>query len=308
MEAPVRYDPSQEQEFRRGIEQALAELHSQSIGHAEDFYLPLVGGTLSGDVTFGNTKWLVFADSAGTSRFGFTLWSNDVLFIGARYSGTGSLAEIRFRCGANADQLVLNDGQLYPAVEADIDLGATASRFNNIFGTVLYLGKNDDTQGYIVCYGPGTGNDEGGEIRLHTGADHDTSVDYYFVDAYQDDLRFAYPSNVLMEYQRGNNAWLMYRSLWGNAGSAAFPGFSFNVDTDLGMYRYGVNQLGLKASSGVYIDTGATNDARAAGVVISSSGPSGAYPIGTLWCRTGASAGLSVYNGSSWDQIADQTA
>jgi hypothetical protein len=48
-----------------------------------------------------------------------------------------------------------------------------------------------------------------------------------------------------MEYQRGNNAWLMYRSLWGNAGSASFPGYSFNVDTNTGMYRVGADELGF---------------------------------------------------------------
>ena len=40
-------------------------------------------------------------------------------------------------------------------------------------------------------YGGASGNDEGGELRLYTSADHDSSYQYYRIDAYQDDLRIG---------------------------------------------------------------------------------------------------------------------
>lgn len=39
--------------------------------------------------------------------------------------------------------------------------------------------------------GNGAGSTEGGEIRLDTAADYDTTYDYYFMDAFQDDLRIG---------------------------------------------------------------------------------------------------------------------
>jgi hypothetical protein len=43
----------------------------------------------------------------------------------------------------------------------------------------------------IEVYGGGTGQNEGGEIRLRTAADFDTTYNHYFIDAYQDDLRIG---------------------------------------------------------------------------------------------------------------------
>jgi hypothetical protein len=43
----------------------------------------------------------------------------------------------------------------------------------------------------IEVYGGGSGQNEGGEIRLRTAADFDTTYNHYFIDAYQDDLRIG---------------------------------------------------------------------------------------------------------------------
>lgn len=56
----------------------------------------------------------------------------------------------------------------------------------------LFVGTDDTTpNGMIEVYGGGTGQNEGGEIRLRTAADFDTTYNHYFVDAYEDDLRIG---------------------------------------------------------------------------------------------------------------------
>jgi len=56
----------------------------------------------------------------------------------------------------------------------------------------LFVGTDDTTpNGIIDVYGGGTGQYEGGEIRLRTAADWDTTYNHYFIDTYQDDLRIG---------------------------------------------------------------------------------------------------------------------
>ena len=56
----------------------------------------------------------------------------------------------------------------------------------------LFVGTDDTTpNGMIEVYGGGTGQNEGGEIRLRTAADFDSAYNHYFIDAYQDDLRIG---------------------------------------------------------------------------------------------------------------------
>jgi hypothetical protein len=56
----------------------------------------------------------------------------------------------------------------------------------------LFVGTDDTTpNGMIEVYGGGTGQNEGGEIRLRTAADFDTTYNHYFIDAYEDDLRIG---------------------------------------------------------------------------------------------------------------------
>ncbi len=62
---------------------------------------------------------------------------------------------------------------------------------------LLVVGTNDSTAGTFRAYGNGTGSNEGGEVRLYTAADHDGTYDYWFVDAYRDNLRFGVGASVL---------------------------------------------------------------------------------------------------------------
>ena len=59
------------------------------------------------------------------------------------------------------------------------------------FAGGVYIGSADTTNGTLTIHGGGTGNNEGGEIRLATAADHDSVYNFYRIDVNSDDLRFG---------------------------------------------------------------------------------------------------------------------
>lgn len=72
-----------------------------------------------------------------------------------------------------------------PTVPLDVNGSA------RVVGT-FYIGTDDtDPHGLLEVYGGGTGQDEGGEIKLRTAADFDSTYDHYRIDAHQDDLRIG---------------------------------------------------------------------------------------------------------------------
>ena len=60
----------------------------------------------------------------------------------------------------------------------------------------LFVGGDDAVPGIITAMGGATNNPEGGELRLRTAFDHDSTYNYYFIDAYEDDLRIGRAGNV----------------------------------------------------------------------------------------------------------------
>lgn len=58
------------------------------------------------------------------------------------------------------------------------------------------IGSEDSVAALLRLYGAGTGTAEGGEMRLYTSADYDSVLDFYFFDAYQDDLRIGAGASV----------------------------------------------------------------------------------------------------------------
>jgi len=62
-------------------------------------------------------------------------------------------------------------------------------------GGNLNLGVDDTTRGVITAYGPSTGV-YGGTLSIHTGAEHDDTIDSYYVRAYEDDLQIGGTAGV----------------------------------------------------------------------------------------------------------------
>ena len=72
---------------------------------------------------------------------------------------------------------------------ADLERRELAIIGLNATGATHYLGVADTTGATLYIAGSATGSDEGGEVQIATAADHDTTINAYIFDAYQDDLR-----------------------------------------------------------------------------------------------------------------------
>ena len=87
--------------------------------------------------------------------------------------------------GSTNDVTIKNDAD---TAVISIPTGTTNAR---VTGN-LFVGIDDtDPSGLIQVHGGGAGQAEGGEIRLRTAADYDSTYNHYFIDAYQDDLRIG---------------------------------------------------------------------------------------------------------------------
>lgn len=88
--------------------------------------------------------------------------------------------------------LNFRDSAIYINSSADGYLDLTADIGINLNVDDVYIGSEDaGGQKKLHIYGAGTGSAEGGELLLYTAADHDTTCDYYRIDAYEDDLRIG---------------------------------------------------------------------------------------------------------------------
>lgn len=77
------------------------------------------------------------------------------------------------------------------AITIDTAQNTTVTGTLDVQGSTLSLGVADTTGGILTIHGNGTGNAEGGEIRLATAADHDTTYEFYRIDVVGDDFRIG---------------------------------------------------------------------------------------------------------------------
>jgi hypothetical protein len=96
------------------------------------------------------------------------------------------------------------DGELYyngvKATET-IDRGISSAKF-------IYVGVDNSENGIIRAYGDETVSDNGGQLALYTAADHDTTIDYYNIQAHQDDLRIGPDTDPdALKYDADTNGW-----------------------------------------------------------------------------------------------------
>ena len=179
---------------------------ASKIGTTVGLYLPLTGGTLSGDLYMGangignNASVLTFA--AGTGGFA-TL--------------TSSLA---------------------------------------VQGPALALGVSDTTFGYLNIYGHATGSAQGGIINLYTAADHDTSVNFYSLNVYEDDLRFRSATTTKLTLQGSDGTWLFGAAV--GMGSNAISGIADLFLDDGGQVGISGNELLTFNAAGNITVSGAT--------------------------------------------------
>ena len=101
----------------------------------------------------------------------------------------------------------VNTGYMLFKMPTDEDFywqqGATNAMWLDTSASTLHVGTHDTANGLIAIAGGASTNAEGGELRLHTAADHDGTYDYWFLDAYQDDMRIGPTGQVNWLFQSG---------------------------------------------------------------------------------------------------------
>ena len=68
---------------------------------------------------------------------------------------------------------------------------AKLGRELEVDGVNLKHGTEDQGNRIMIIAGAATGSDDGGELRLLTAADFDTTYNFYRLDAHQDDFRIG---------------------------------------------------------------------------------------------------------------------
>jgi hypothetical protein len=115
--------------------------------------------------------------------------------------------------GGGSDQFtIMNEesgGSIQLGTAGTTALTLDASQNATFAGTIssgnINIGTADTTQGTLTIHGDGTGSNEGGELRLATAADYDSTYDFYRLDVYQDDFRLGRAGTTdLFIFQNGN--------------------------------------------------------------------------------------------------------
>lgn len=176
---------------------------------------------------------LFIEGSSGIVSLGQADTTQGVLYLYGNNASTGS--EIRLYQPANDDGTVdyyrfnAEDGNLYIGTNTNPDalkldnndnFFVTDGDFhvqnggNNVFYTYtstyfnMYAGKDNTQQGRLHLYGHGTGSTYGGRFWLYTAADHDSTIDYYQIQAHQDNLQVGPDTDTdALLYNGGSGFW-----------------------------------------------------------------------------------------------------
>jgi len=190
-------------------------------GNAFQIY-DLVGGasvllaTQDGDLTISPTGHVIVS-SATTSAYLYVKSTTDNAYIILESGLDGS--------GVEQSQVIFRDGSsptsywsLTCATDHSINfydyiggLNALAITSNGnmtlspagggvTVTNTLWVGTADTAVGTLILQAGGTGQPEGGELRLVVAPDYDTNVGTYYIDAHQDRMRFVAGSDVFMYY------------------------------------------------------------------------------------------------------------
>jgi len=121
---------------------------------------------------------------------------NTGVTVGTSNTGTGYYAfadsDVALRGGLFYDHSTDDMGfRVASATAMTIDSSGNATFSGTIDSGDINIGTADTTNGTLTIHGGGTGNAEGGEIRLGLAADHDTTYDFYRIDTLNDDLRIG---------------------------------------------------------------------------------------------------------------------
>jgi hypothetical protein len=204
------------------------------IKNAEDAAGQIIIGALNPSSTEKLVRWDVANNADGAWRPDVTAISN----LGLTNRVWDELFINTIKIGASNDTFV------------DASRNVTSNSIQVLSGTVG-VGVVDTTAGAIDLYG-GSSGDEGGEIRLHTSAAHDTTYQWYRIDAFQDDLRIGRQGQTDFTITSTGS------SIFGGSVSGTSANFNGNVQVgdSVSQNSYGilqVNQVADNDESGIGI-------------------------------------------------------
>ena len=144
------------------------------------------GQTWNSDITWNNGKNIHVAGESSFDVTGSGLWQ-------VWDSGSGAAF---IKCDVGARTVIGDAGSRGLLVDGELEASSLDVNGNaDISGTIssgnINIGAADTSQGTLTIHGGGTGNAEGGEIRLGLSADHDGTYDFYRIDTINDDFRIG---------------------------------------------------------------------------------------------------------------------
>ena len=215
-------------------------------------------GYLAGPSTFtidpagvgNNTGTLVIAgnlqvDGTTTTINSTTLTVDDKLVTLASGSANAGAAN---GAGIEVDiSGVTNPSILYDGTNDEWDFNKNVNVTGNVTAQSggLTVGVSDTTAGVITVHGGATGNTEGGEIRLQTSADHDSTYEYYRLDVVEDDFRIGRAGTTDLTLD--------------SSGNATFAG---NISSGRITTSDGIADTGQAGSATIFNESGSTADFR----------------------------------------------
>lgn len=272
--------------------------------------------TASGDVTFdtdtlkvdstnnrvgiGTTNPSYLLDVSPTSNGGeiarfksdTTNAAADVLIVDQDNSSTRAALQVQGNAGSTECLFVGSNGNVGIGTASPtqlLDVNGQARVVGNLF-----VGTDDTTpNGMIEVYGGGSGQSEGGEIRLRTAADYDPTYNHYFIDAYEDDLRIGREGGADITLTSGGKVGIGTPS----------PGRLLTVAGDAEFNVVGSSNT----SKGIVINSSGTNFESDAGIIQATHAGSGSL-TGGYWLKFNAnSADRFTVRGDGRTEISSTT-
>ena len=173
--------------------------------------------------------------------------------------------------GDTSHSIDVNAGYMLHNMPANEDYywahGGTNLMWLDTSAATLYVGFNDAVPGIIHALSGAAGQAEGGELRLGTAADYDATYNYYFLDAYQDDLRIG-RAGLVDAYLRSTGTWQFMRDVLidgdgkflllkgGVTGTKSGIAWTFNSDTNTNHYAEMQIDYDTRATLGLHMNVG----------------------------------------------------
>jgi hypothetical protein len=150
--------------------------------------------TVASDTTQGHLR--LYSDATG-SDIGGALW----LYVNPDYDATVN----HYVIDVTQDDLNIGPSDF----EGSLKYLASVNQWR--FGEgEMSVGSPDTTRGTIYAYGQATGSTNGGRLLCYTAVDHDTTIDYYILQATSDDFTIGPITDTdALKYDGGTGNWWM---------------------------------------------------------------------------------------------------